>query len=89
MKRLHEAGCRFHHALLGDRALLTATPELKVRSTSSIKLVRRVTERRAKADLAGALAGLARLDKMRVLRAYLGSAAAERTTWARYARAVL
>ena len=89
LKRLHDAGCRFHQPLLGDRALLTATPELRVRSASSITLVRRVTERRAKADLAVALAGWDRLDKMRVLRAYLGSAAAEHTTWDRFARAVL
>ena len=89
LKRLHDAGCRFRWGLLGARPLLVAVPELTVASALAIALVRRVSVRHARSDLALALAGLDRLDKMRVLRSYLGSSATEHSTWDRFAGAVL
>ncbi len=88
LKRLHNTDCRFHRPLLGVDPLLTQSPELSIRSASAISIVRRVTDRQARSDLAGALAGMDRLDKMRVLRAYLGSGAADCIEWDRFARAV-
>ena len=89
LKRLHDAGCRFRWGLLGACPLLVAVPELTVASALAIALVRRVSGRQARSDLALALAGLDRLDKMRVLRSYLGSGATEHSTWDRFAGAVL
>ena len=89
LKRLHDARCRFHRTLLGADPLLILTPGLSVASASAVSIVRGVSERNARSDLAAALVGLDRLDKIRVLRAYLGSNAAERSTWARFAEVIL
>ena len=89
LKRLHDAGCRPLQRLLGADPLLVLTPEPTVRSAPAVRLAKRIGERAAQRDLAFALAGLERFDKMRVLRSYLGSRAADRTTWERYAAAVL
>ncbi len=89
LKGLHAAGCRLRRRLLGTDALLVMAPDLTVASVFAVRVVRRVSSRQARSDLAFALAGLDRFDKMRVLRMYLGSSAAEKWTWDRFARAVL
>jgi len=89
LKRLHDSGCRPLHSLSGPEPLLVLAPELAIASPFAVRIVRSVGERAARADLAFALAGVARFDKMRVLRSYLGSCAADRTIWERYAAAVL
>ncbi len=88
LKRLHDARCRFHRSLLGLDPLLVLTPGFSVASASAVSIVRRVSERNARSDLTATLVGLDRLDKMRVLRAYLGSNAAERSMWARFAEVI-
>ena len=89
LKRLHDASCRFHRVILGAKPLLVLTPELGVASTGAVSIVRRLSPGQARADLARALTGMDHLDKMRVLRSYLGSGAADHTEWDRFARAVL
>ncbi len=89
LKRLHDSGCRPLHRLLGSEPLAILAPGLTVSSPLGVRIVRRVGESAARADLAFALAGLERFDKMRVLRSYLGSRASDRIIWARYAAAVL
>ncbi len=89
LKRLHDARCRFHRSLLGLDPLLILSSGLSVASASAVSIVRRVSDRNARSDLMAALVGLDRLDKMLVLRAYLGSNAAEHSTWARFAEVLL
>ncbi len=89
LKRLHDAGCRPLCTLAGPDALLVLTPAPAIASALAVRIVRRVTERGARRDLARMLAGMERFDKMRVLRSYLGSAASDRNIWERYATAVL
>ena len=89
LRRLHDAHCRFDRSLLGLDPLLISTPGFSVASASAVSIVRRVSERNARSDLRAALVGLDRLDKMRVLRAYLGSNAAVHSAWARFAEVKL
>ena len=89
LKRLHDGRCRFHRSLLGLDPLLISTTGFSVASASAVSIVRRVSVRNARTDLTVALVGLDRLDKISVLKAYLGSNAAEHSTWARFAKVLL
>ena len=69
LHRLHEVGCSFRRCKPGEAPLLVLTPELE----RTIRVVRRISARRASSELAAALVGLDHPDKMQVLLSYSGS----------------
>ncbi len=69
LHRLHEVGCSFRRCNAGEVPLLVLAPELKL----SLRVVGRISARRARSELAAALVGLAHPDKMQVLHSYSGA----------------
>lgn len=79
LRKLHNARCRFTRAFLDSG----------FDDIQSVRLVRRLSESQKRADLARALSGWDRFDKMKLLQSYLGAESTGPSTWDQFARAIL
>ncbi len=68
LHRLHEVGCRFRRCDPGEAPLLALAPELEL----TIHVVRRISAKQARSELAAALVGWNHTDMMQVLLSYSG-----------------